>query len=74
MLAQIVSSVRDTSVFSLLLFVFLFIFALLGMELFAYSVFFDINEELIVGTEKINENYLNSGMTNLISPVKVNFT
>ena len=41
MLSQIKASISDTSVFSLLLFVFLFIFALLGMELFAYSIFFD---------------------------------
>ena len=41
MLSQIKNSISDTSVFSLLLFVFLFIFALLGMELFAYAIFFD---------------------------------
>ena len=41
MLNQIKASISDTSVFSLLLFVFLFIFALLGTELFAYSIFFD---------------------------------
>ena len=41
----------------LLLVVFIFIFALLGMELFAYSVFFDVNEELVVGQQNIIDSY-----------------
>ena len=70
MLRQIQSSIRDTAIFSLLLFVFLFIFSLLGMELFAYSVFADEDEGLVVGQEAIFNNYRESGMTNLISPVR----
>lgn len=70
MLNQIKASISDTSVFSLLLFVFLFIFALLGTELFAYSIFFDQEEELVVGQENIYDSYQESGMDNLISPVR----
>lgn len=70
MLSQIKASISDTSVFSLLLFVFLFIFALLGTELFAYSIFFDQEEELVVGQENIYDSYQESGMDNLISPVR----
>ena len=69
MLTRIQSSIRDTSIFSLLLFVFIFIFALLGMELFAYTVFFDIDEELVVGTENIQEAYVLSGRDYLIDPL-----
>lgn len=70
MLKQIKSSIIDTAVFSLLLFVFLFIFSLLGMELFSYRVFYSEEEELIVGTESIYATYEESGTTNLISPVR----
>ena len=70
MLKQIKSSIRDTAIFSLLLFVFLFIFSLLGMELFSYQVFYSEEEELVVGTETIYDTYEESGTTNLISPVR----
>ena len=53
----------------MLLFVFIFIFSLLGMELFAYSVFFDIDEELVVGTEMIHETFMKGGLESLINPV-----
>ena len=69
MLTRIQSSIRDTSIFSLLLFVFIFIFALLGMELFAYHVFFDFDEELVVGTENIQETYVLTGRDYLIDPL-----
>jgi hypothetical protein len=39
----------DISSFSVLLILFLFIFALLGMEIFAYSVYFDIEGEAVFG-------------------------
>ena len=46
-LVNIVASVKAISSFSLLLFIFMFILALLGMEMFAYSVAFDINGDKI---------------------------
>lgn len=70
MLKQIKSSIKDTAIFSLFLFVILFIFSLLGMELFAYTVFTDEDDGLVIGQEKIYENYRESGKTNLISPVR----
>ena len=39
------------------------------MELFAYQVFFDIDEELVVGQDNIHATYLSSGRTNLVSPL-----
>ena len=39
------------------------------MELFAYSVFFDIDEELVVGTEMIHETFMKGGLESLINPV-----
>lgn len=50
-----IQSVIDIANFSLLLLLCLFIFALLGMELFAYSVYEDINGELVFGQENIQE-------------------
>ena len=47
------SSIVEIQVFSVLLFIIIFIFALLGMELFAYSVYHDSNGELITGEENI---------------------
>ena len=70
MLKQIKNSIRDTAIFSLLLFVFLFIFALLGMELFSYKVFYSEEEELVVGQDTIYGTYEESGTKNLISPVR----
>ena len=46
-LQALINSMVDISSFSVLLFLFLFIFALLGMEIFAYSVFFDAEGEAV---------------------------
>lgn len=43
------TSLVDIGNFSLLLFLIIFIFALLGMELFSYTVYEDINGELVFG-------------------------
>jgi len=43
----------DISSFSVLLFLFLFIFALLGMEIFAFSVYIDNEGEAVFGQENI---------------------
>ena len=50
-----ISSLIDIANFSLLLLLVLFIFALLGMELFAFSVYEDVNGDLVFGKEKIQE-------------------
>lgn len=39
------------------------------MELFAYHVFFNIDEELVVGTENIQETYFVTGRDYLIDPL-----
>lgn len=44
-----ISSLVDIANFSLLLLLVLFIFALLGMELFAFSAYEDINGETVFG-------------------------
>lgn len=56
-----VGSLVDISNFTVLLLLFMYILALLGMELFAYSVCFDINGEAIFGEENI-QNAFDSGM------------
>jgi len=43
----------DISSFSVLLLLFLFIFALLGMEIFAFSVYIDTEGEVVFGQENI---------------------
>ena len=48
-----ISSLIDIANFSLLLLLVLFIFALLGMELFAFSVYEDVNGDLVFGKENI---------------------
>ena len=48
-LLTIVKSFNEISSVSFLLLLFMFIQALLGMELFAYSVCFDKDEEIILG-------------------------
>ena len=48
-LQTIKDSVIDISNFTVLLLLVLFIFALLGMELFAYTVFFDIDGNAVFG-------------------------
>ena len=52
-LQKTVASLKDISSFSLLLFLFMFIFALLGMELFANIALIDEDENLIVGEENV---------------------
>jgi len=42
-------SLKDVSNFTLILFLFMFIMALLGMELFAFSVAYDIEGNIILG-------------------------
>ena len=44
MLAKIIVTIKDVSTFSLLLIMFMFIFTLLGMELFGHKVKFDEND------------------------------
>ena len=48
-LKHIWQSMVDVSVFTLLLGILIFIFAMLGMELFAHSVYLDVDGELIIG-------------------------
>ena len=42
-------SLIDISSFALILLLFLYIFALLGMEMFAYSAYVDVDGELVFG-------------------------
>ena len=60
-LQTMVGSLVDISNFTVLLLLFMYILALLGMELFAYSVCFDVNGEAIFGEENI-QNAFDSGM------------
>jgi hypothetical protein len=46
MLVKIGDSLKDISNFSVLLFLFMFTYTLLGMEMFAYYVKYDINNEV----------------------------
>lgn len=48
-----IASIIDIANFSLLLFLVIFIFALLGMEFFAFTVYEDINGELVFGKDNI---------------------
>lgn len=52
-LQTMVASMIDISNFTILLTLFIFIAALLGMELFAYSVYFDQNGEPVFNKETI---------------------
>lgn len=52
-LITLVNSLIDISNFSILLILMLYIFALLGMELFSYSVVFDIDGNVVFGEDKI---------------------
>lgn len=69
-LQQIKNSMIDTSIFTMLLFVFLFILALLGMELFAYQVFYDQNDMLVIDPKEIEKIYQKGEMSKLYSPVR----
>ena len=50
-LKHIWQSMLDVSVFTLLLAIIVFIFAMLGMELFAHSVYYSADGDLIVGID-----------------------
>jgi len=52
-LRKTMQSIFDISNFSFLLFLFIFIMALLGMELFAFQVAYDINGDEILGQENV---------------------
>ena len=52
-LKKIKKSIREVSNFTLILFLFMFIMALLGMELFAYSVAYDVEGNIILGQQAI---------------------
>ena len=52
-LVTMISSLVDISNFSILLLLIVYILALLGMELFAYSVLFDIDGNPVFGEENI---------------------
>lgn len=46
---------KDISNFSVLLFVFMFIYSLLGMELFAYKVKFDTEDKPMKSDQILND-------------------
>ena len=52
-LTTMVKSLADISNFTLLLLITLYIFALLGMEIFSFSVVFDINGNPVFGEDNI---------------------
>jgi len=52
-LTRLIESIIDISSFSVLLALVLFIFALLGMEIFAFSVYEDTEGETVFGKENI---------------------
>ena len=56
-LKKTVMSLKDISNFSLLLMLFMYIFALLGMELFANGALVDEEDNLIAGEQNIREFY-----------------
>ena len=53
LLRSMANSLKDISNFSVLLFLFMYIFALLGMELFANIALYDEDENLIAGEEAV---------------------
>lgn len=57
-LNKTLKSMKDISNFSLLLGLFMYIFALLGMELFAKNALIDENDNLISDEKEIQELYL----------------
>ena len=56
-LRRIRQSLIDASNFTFILFLFMFIYALLGMELFANKVFFDEDGVIVIGEENIQTAY-----------------
>ena len=63
-LRQTMASVKDLVWYAGLLFLFMFIFALLGMELFAMDLKYDEADELIKGRLAIQEVYATGGVLN----------
>lgn len=53
MLRKILQSMRDIGYFGLLLFLFMYIFALLGMDLFSNRALIDSHDDLVMGSEAI---------------------
>jgi len=58
LLTQMAASLKGIGNFSVLLLLFMYIFALLGMELFANITVYDEDENLIVGEEAVQAKYL----------------
>ena len=56
-LRKTIKSLKDISNFSMLLFLFMYIFALLGMQLFANICLIDSDDNLVVGEEAVQELY-----------------
>ena len=52
-LITMMKSLNDITSFSVLMFLFIFMFALIGMELFAFSVFEDIDGNRVLGEENV---------------------
>jgi hypothetical protein len=62
LLEKIMITMKDISNFSVLLFIFMFVYTLLGMELFAYNVSFDMNNQPI----KLDTNDLDLSDLNIL--------
>lgn len=57
LLRKMAQSLKDISNFSLLLFLFMYIFALLGMDLFAMRALINSEDSLVMEEEKIHQLY-----------------
>ena len=57
LLMKMAKSMLDISTFSLLLFLFMYIFALLGMDLFAMRALIDADDNLVIGEAEIHALY-----------------
>ena len=52
-LSDFIAGLKEMRNFSLLLFIFIFIMALLGMEMFAYIIAFDVEGNTLLGKKAI---------------------
>ena len=52
-LSDFIAGLKEIKNFSLLLFIFIFIMALLGMEMFAYIIAFDVEGNTLLGKKAI---------------------
>ena len=52
-LSDFIAGLKEIRNFSLLLFIFIFIMALLGMEMFAYIIAFDVEGNTLLGKKAI---------------------